>query len=178
MLLMKNTGKITISAIFSALAVVIMLTSYFPYLTYAVPAVAGLFIMIIVIELNIKWAILSYLSSAVFVFLFAETESKFMYIALLGYYPIVKALIEKIGKAFIEIPIKLILFNISVLAVYLLLADIVGISKEEFGDFGKWGAFMLLGIGNFVFILYDIMVSKIAALYIIKLHPRIKKLLM
>ncbi|MBQ6826150.1 MAG: hypothetical protein IJP34_05795 [Clostridia bacterium] len=175
---MKNTKKITLSALMAALAVVMMLVSYFPYLTYAVPAVAGLFIMIIVIELNIKWAILSYLSSAVFVFLFAETESKFMYIALLGYYPIVKALIEKIGKAFIEIPIKLILFNISVLAVYLLLADIVGISKEEFGEFGKWGAFILLGIGNFVFILYDITVSKIAALYIIKLHPRIKKLLM
>ena len=98
----------------AALAVVMMLVSYFPYLTYAVPAVAGLFIMVIVIELNIKWAILSYFCSAVFVFLFAEMESKFMYIALLGYYPIAKALIERINKNFIEIPIKLILFNINV----------------------------------------------------------------
>ena len=39
---MKNTSKITFSAIMSALAVVIMLISYFPYLTYAIPAIAGL----------------------------------------------------------------------------------------------------------------------------------------
>ena len=34
-----------------------MLLSYFPYLTYAVPAVAGLLIMITVIEAGYKWAL-------------------------------------------------------------------------------------------------------------------------
>ena len=86
----------------SALAVVFMLLSYFPYLTYAIPAVAGLFIMATVIEINLKWAFLSYLTSAVLVFLFAEFESRLLYIFFLGYYPILKAIIEKIKKPVIE----------------------------------------------------------------------------
>ena len=79
-----------------------MLLSYFPYLTYAIPAVAGLFIMAVVIELDVKWAFLSYTSSAVLVFLFAEMESKLMYVFFLGYYPIVKALLERMRKPLIE----------------------------------------------------------------------------
>ena len=54
---MKNSKKITFSAIMAALATVIMLVSYFPYLTYAVPAIAGLCIMVVVIEINKKWDI-------------------------------------------------------------------------------------------------------------------------
>ena len=67
---MKNTKKITLCGIFVALSVAIMLVSYFPYLTYSVPAVAGLCIMVIVIEYNWKWAFLGYLASAFLVFLF------------------------------------------------------------------------------------------------------------
>ena len=56
---MKNTNKITLCALLSALAVVLMLTAYFPYLTYAVPAFAGLCIMAVLIEIGPKWAFLS-----------------------------------------------------------------------------------------------------------------------
>ena len=38
----------------AALATAFMLLSYFPYLTYAIPAVAGLFVMVTVIETNYK----------------------------------------------------------------------------------------------------------------------------
>ena len=103
---MKKTSKITFSAIMSAFAVVIMLISYFPYLTYAVPAVAGLAIMIVVIEINCKWAILSYISAAVLSFLFAESESKLLFIGFFGFYSIVKCIIEKINKPVIEWVIK------------------------------------------------------------------------
>ena len=48
-----------------------MLLSYFPYLTYAVPAVAGLFIMAAVIEAGYKWALGAYAAASVLVFLFA-----------------------------------------------------------------------------------------------------------
>ena len=82
---MKNTGKITLCAIMSALAVVIMLVSYFPYLTYAIPAVAGLCVMVVLIETDYKWAFFCYVTSAVLVFLFAELESKFMYVFFFGF---------------------------------------------------------------------------------------------
>ena len=68
---MKKNSKLTLSAMMAALASVFMLLSYFPYLTYAIPALAGLFIMVIVIEIDCKWAIGGYIASAFLVFLLA-----------------------------------------------------------------------------------------------------------
>ncbi len=174
---MKRNTKITLSAMMAACAAVVMLGSYFPYLTYAIPAVAGLFIMVLVIEIDCKWAILGYVASAVAVFLLAEPESKLMYICFFGYYPIVKALVEKQRKPFLEWGIKLAVFNASVILVYLLFANLFGISFEEFGILGKYGAVVFLAAGNGIFVLYDIAVSRMAMFYISMLQPKIKKLL-
>ncbi len=170
---MKNTYKITISAVFSALAVVIMLISYFPYLTYAIPAIAGLCIMVVLIETDYKWALFSYIVSSVLIFLFGETESKLMYVFLFGYYPILKGIIEKINIPVLEWIIKIFVLNIAVLLVYGLLANVFGISDQEFM---KYGAVILLVLANFVFVVYDIAVTRMSMVYMNKLHPKIKKL--
>lgn len=161
----------------SALAVVFMLLSYFPYLTYAIPAVAGLFIMITVIEINLKWAFLSYLSSAVLVFLFAEPESRLLYIFFLGYYPILKAIIEKIKKPVIEWILKVLSFNLAVLVVYMIFAKPMGIDFSDFDTFGKYGALIVLSLGNLAFVLYDIAVSRMATVYMWVVRPKFKNIL-
>lgn len=173
---MKQNTKITLSAMMAALATAFMLLSYFPYLTYAIPAVAGLFIMVTVIEINCKWAAGAYLSSAVLVFLLAEPESKLLYITFFGYYPIVKALLEKFRKPVAEWAVKILLFNSAVLLVYFVFAGAFGVSVEDFGEWGKYGAIGLLGLGNIVFVLYDIAVSRMAMVYMAVLHPKLKKL--
>ena len=92
---MKQTVKITFCGIIAALSAVFMLLSYFPYLTYAVPAVAGLLIMITVIEAGHKWGIGAYIAASALVFLFAEPEGKLLYICFFGYYPILKAVFDR-----------------------------------------------------------------------------------
>lgn len=174
---MKNTGKITFCAIMSALAVVIMLTSYFPYLTYAIPAIAGLCVMIVLIETNYKWAALSYIASAVIILLVGEMESKLLYLFLFGYYPIVKSLIEKINKRYIEFILKLLLFNIVVLAVYGIFSNVFSLSLNDFGVFKKFGVIFLLVLANVVFVFYDVALAKMSIIYIELLHPRINRLL-
>ena len=174
---MKQNTKITLSAMMAALASAFMLLSYFPYLTYAIPAIAGLFIMVVVIEINRKWAFGAYIASAVLVFLLAEPESKLMYIGFFGYYPILKALIDGMRKPAIEWILKLIIFNAAVVTIYFLFAKAFGVSFEDFGDLGKYGAFILLGLGNIVFVLYDIAVSRMAMMYMSLVHPKIKKYL-
>lgn len=161
----------------SALATVVMLMSYFPYMTYAIPAVAGLFIMAALIETDKKWAFLSFAASAVLVFLSGDPESKFLYIFFFGFYPIVKALIEHLNKRALEWILKFAVFNAAVLSVYLIFAKFFGFSLEEFDEFGKYGAYILLLLGNIVFVIYDIAVSRVAVFYIRVLHPKIKKFL-
>lgn len=173
---MKNTSKITFSAIMSALAVVIMLTSYFPYLTYAIPAIAGLCVMVVLIETDYKWAVFTYISSAVLVFMFAEMESKFLYLFLFGYYPILKSLIEKINKQIFEWILKIIIFNILILLVYGVFSKLFALSLDDFGALRQYGVAILLVLSNIVFIVYDIAVSRISMVYINMLHPKINRL--
>ena len=156
---------------------VFMLMSYFPYFTYAVPAVTGLLTMMLVIEINVKWAFAAYIAASVLVFIFAEPESKLMYICLFGYYPIVKALIERINKPAIEWILKLAVFNVAAIMIYAVFAGMFGVSIDDFSTLGKYGAYIFLGFGNAAFVLYDITVSRISGTYIYRIHPKVKKLL-
>ena len=156
---------------------VFMLMSYFPYFTYAVPAVTGLLTMMLVIEINVKWAFAAYIAASVLVFIFAEPESKLMYICLFGYYPIVKALIERINKPVIEWILKLAVFNVAAIMIYAVFAGMFGVSIDDFSALGKYGAYIFLGFGNAVFVLYDITVSRLSGTYIYRIHPKVKKLL-
>ena len=156
---------------------VFMLMSYFPYFTYAVPAVTGLLTMMLVIEINVKWAFAAYIAASVLVFIFAEPESKLMYICLFGYYPIVKALIERINKPVIEWILKLAVFNVAAIMIYAVFAGMFGVSIDDFSTLGKYGAYIFLGFGNAVFVLYDITVSRLSGTYVYRIHPKVKKLL-
>ena len=173
---MNKTFKITFCSMMTALACALMLLAYFPYFTYAVPAMSALFIMATVIECGTKWAVCSYFASAVLVFLTAEPESRLLYICFFGYYTVLKAVIEKIRKPVLEWAIKLAVFNIAVLTVYLIFAGVFGISTDDFGELGKYGAYIFLAVGNGVFVFYDIGVSRIAMAYMTVAHPKIKKL--
>jgi len=161
----------------ASLATAFMLLSFFPYFVYAIPAFAGLFIMVVVIEINKKWALMAYIVSSILVFMLADPESRFLYVFFFGYYPIAKALIEKMHKPIIEWPIKVIIFNASVLSVYLIFSSFFDFSMSEFGELGKYGAYILLALGNVVFVVYDIAVSRMSMFYMIVVHPKIKKIL-
>lgn len=160
-----------------ALSVVFMLLSYFPYFTYAIPAITGLLTMMLVIEINVKWAFAAYVAASVLVFIFAEPESKLMYICLFGYYPIIKALIERINKPVIEWVLKLVVFNAAVLLIYVVFAGMFGISLDDFNVIGKYGVYIFWAFGNAVFVLYDITVSRLSGTYMYRIHPKVKKLL-
>ncbi len=174
---LKQTSKITLSAIMASLATVFMMLSFFPYFVYAIPAVAGLFIMVVVIEIDKKCAFMAYMVSAVLVFLFADPESRFLYVFFFGYYPIAKALIEKMRKPVLEWPIKFVIFNASVISVYVIFSSFFSFSLDEFGELGKYGAYILLALGNVVFVLYDIAVSRFSMFYMAILHPKVKKII-
>ena len=174
---MKKTQKITLCGITAALSAVCMLFSYFPYLTYAIPAASGLFMMVPVVEINRKWAFLSFLTASVAIFLFAEPESKWMYLCFLGYYPILKSLVEQLHSRTLQWILKLLCFHLAVVAVYAVLLKAFGVSTEDFDALGKYGELVILLVGTFVFLVYDVALSRMAALYMVRLHPQIGKLM-
>ena len=174
---MKKTTKITLCALCTALATAFMLTSYFPYLTYAIPAVAGLITMVPLIEIGAIWGVATYAVSAPLVLFFGEIEASLLYVFLFGYYPVLKAVVERINKVWIEWPIKLLCFNIAVLGAYFVSSSVFMISFNDLGDFGKYGTVVFLVLCNSVFVLYDIAISRVSVLYMARIHPKIKRLI-
>ena len=151
-----------------------MLLSYFPYLTYAVPAVAGLLIMVAVIEAGYKWALGAYAAASVLVFLFAEPEGKLLYICFFGYYPILKAVFDRRKSRIVEWVLKLAYFNLAMLLLVLTAALVLSLPEITRGYI-----IALFALGNFTFVIYDILLSMLIFLYISKYRKlfRIDRLL-
>lgn len=177
---MKRTARIALSGLMGALSLVCLLLTVFPFATYALPALASVFLMPIVIECGKKWAVAAYVAVALLSLLIApDLEAKFLFVFFFGYYPIVKSWSESRGRL-VEWVCKLGIFNVAVVAAYALISHI-GFSMEAFelpgvtAPFGVILAAFLLA-GNVVFILYDIALTRLLPLYFSRFQPQLRRL--
>lgn len=161
----------------AALGTAFMLLSYFPYFTYAVPAISGVLTLVVLIEIKGKWPLFTYVVTAVLVFLFAEPEAKFMYILFFGYYPLLKAVIERIRGRVVQYLLKFAVFNSAIFIIYGILSSIIGVDISEFGRYGIIGIACMLLLANVTFYLYDVVLVRVANLYMQMIHPKLKKVL-
>lgn len=173
----KKTKLVALCGIIAAASVVVMLGSYIPFFTYAMPAVAGAFLIVIVLEANKKYAVADYAAVSILSLLLCEKESALCYALLFGFYPIVKGLIEKIDRRVVEWIIKIVLFNVMFTAILLLATYVFGIDAEEMGDLGKYSAIIMYLLGNFMFVLYDIALTTVVSLYMRKYRESFRRLL-
>ncbi|MGL5973398.1 MAG: hypothetical protein ACRCZK_06795 [Oscillospiraceae bacterium] len=177
--MLKKTKKITLTSITCSISITLMLlTTVFPFSSYALPGIAGSLFSIIVIEVNRKWATMCYIvTSLLSVFLVPDKEVAFMFIFLLGYYPILKSLIEEKYNKPIQYIIKILIFNFSIILAYSILIFILKIPsfKLEENNISTLVPVFLLLFGNITFILYDIAITQCIAVYIYKYRNKIFK---
>lgn len=173
----KNSYRIALGGIVSSLCLLCMfLTGVFPLLMYALPAVAGVLMIIIVLDVGRRWAYTTYASVSLLSLLIApDKEAAMMFIGFFGFYPILKSSLEKIKPIVFEYILKFIVFNVAIITSYYVITFVFGITDmlEEFGDYGKYGALIILGIGNIVFIVYDIALTRLISSYINWFRPKI-----
>lgn len=155
--------------------VVMMLSALFPSLSYALPMVAGAIILIPSIEFGTQAALATYISAAILSFILpADKESALFFVLLFGIYPIVKKYYEQISYRVLEYAAKFAHFNASAIGAVWLASFFFSIPIDD-GSLGKWGIPVLLAVGNFAFIFYDIMLTKLVTLYVYKLQPILRK---
>lgn len=176
---MSKTFKIALCGILSALSVALMLCSaIIPFSSYYVPMLAGALGISAVIEADKKYAFFVYVTASVLsVLTVPDKEAVIMYILFMGYYPILKGFFEEKFKILTEFILKFLTFNASMISFFLIGIHILGIPKEEYTIGGIYLPWVFLIFGNLIFILYDKMLSQMVNVYIIKIHPRLKKLL-
>ena len=122
--------------IVAALSLVLMISvAIIPFLTYALPAVAGALIIFIVVEIDRKWAFGVYSAVAILsMLLVPEKEVAVMYLAFFGYYPILKSLIEAKIPTALGWVIKLLSFISTMVISYYLMIRFMGVTLDETGN--------------------------------------------
>ena len=173
-----NAFKVALGGVVSALSVVLMFsTGLIPTLTYAIPAMAGMLLIVISIEISPKFATVVYVAvSMLSLLVVADKEAAVMYAAFFGYYPIIKGFIEKKLSGVVEWIVKYVIFNIAVISAYFVVSKIFMISYEDLGSLGKYAMPVFLVICNIVFALYDIALTRLLSAYIYNWRKYIKRM--
>ena len=176
---MKNTAKITVCGVISALAIVLMLGTNIPIMLYTVPALTGILFLIPAVELSPKWGFLCFGITAILsVILPTEREALIMFIGLLGYYPTVKLLVERLQSRVLGTIIKFITFNVSVTGCFFVTAKLLGINifkNERFSTTIMVVAVYL--VGNIAFSIFDFALTRILNMYFIKFRKQVRKIM-
>ncbi len=165
-----------LSAILSALGVLILfLGSVVDVLDLTAAMLASILSAVVLIEAGRHWPWLMYAVTAAIALLLLPNKLPAVIFAMTGYYPIVKQRLERM-KSFIPWALKLVLFN-ALFTVFLLLCStffpsvdlllIPSLSREL-------NALIAYALGNGVFVLYDIALSKLITYYIFVLRDRLR----
>lgn len=176
LLIMKKSLKITLSGIMAALGTAVMFLSFFPYATFSVPAVASFAVMLVLLEVGIPYSIGTYIVIGVLSLLLCEKEASLYFVTLMGLYPVIKALCERVKSRVVEWVLKMLYLNAAVGVSYLVLTYIMGIKIEETSKFSFMLIITLL-LGNIAFVLYDRCLSSLADFYFRKIHKSVAKIL-
>ncbi len=163
-----------------ALSITLMLlTGFVPFGTFALPAFSGILLVVVFVELGVKWAMLSYVGASIISFFIApDREAALFFILIFGYYPQLKFFIDKKIKNHLlaYIP-KFLIFNTAVASIYFIIIYLLGLTEilVNMGEFGMWGIALAVVISNFTFFVYDKAIYSCLLYYRYKIRPKINR---
>lgn len=176
---MKNkSGKLALGGVMTALALVFLLLSAIPVTEISLAVLAGMVGVPVVIEAGRRAGLLQYAAVSLLALLLVPSpESKGLYIAFFGYYPLLKAVLEgsRLPRP-AEWGIKLGAFNGSMVAAYYILLTFFHLDADAFSIGGVPLPWVFLLAGNLVFLLYDWCLTRLIGMYMQRWHRRVRRL--
>lgn len=166
-----SARRVAFTAVFTALAVAFMyIGCVLPTGQLGFLGLASLLGIAATVEFGLPGGLFVWLGGAILGLLILPSKTvAWLFAVFFGPYPAVKALSEKRGRA-VEWCVKMAFFNLALsLAVFVLKAALVA-----FGSY-RFGTAILYVLGNAVFVLFDIAVTRAVTFYMQKLHPRLRK---
>lgn len=173
---MKDTKKITLSAMLTALGVVIMLLgAVIEMLDLTVGAIASLIVVFVFVEIGKPYHWLVWLCTSLITALIYPGSALWIeYFLIFGIYPILKAYIERLPK-WSWWPVKLVYINAVVGMLALAMEKLLGIPFFE--DEGVWMRVLFWALLNVAFVMYDIFLRTLLRVYFVKYRERIISLI-
>ena len=172
-----QSSRIAFCGLMTALSVVLMLAGgIIPIATYAVPMMAGILLLPVLIEYGKKSAWTSYAAVSLIVLMLGiDKEAAFFYI-FLGYYPILKWDIERMNRKSLKLPIKLLVFNVSLVLMYALLGLVMNMDAvmQEFTDMGAVLLLVFILTLNACLLLFDRLMLPLVYIYANRIAPKLR----
>lgn len=182
---MKETKKLTMSAISVALSVVFMaLGAFIEVLDLTSAALSSIVMLFVFIEIRKPYTYLVWLASSLLGFAFFPQSFVWVtYFLVFGIYPILKAYIEKLKRPF-WLPVKLLYFNVASPLMILASEYLLGIpffSDDLSIPFLEENTFILkiviYVLLNVALIVYDYFLTVMVRFYFSTFRKRIEKIL-
>ena len=169
--------KVALGGVVAALSLLFMiLAGVTSTLVYAIPMITGALLMMLVVEFGHGFAGLIYVAvSIISLLLLGNKEAAIMYVAFFGYYPIIKSILEKHIKGFVCWIVKYLIFNVAMVVSYFVITKIFMISFDDIESFGKFALPLLLLAGNVLFVMYDVVLTRLVSIYLYRWRKSIKR---
>ena len=154
---MKQQAKrVAVCSMMAACSVVVMLLGAVLSLgMYLCPMLVGLSLMLIGREYGIRYQLMLWIVISVLcIILVPNPEENLMFAGLFGWYPALRPILERVPKS-LRMLIKLLVFNTTVIALEAL---IIYVLVPEMLDSAM--LFLLLLMGNVMFVMYDRVIPK------------------
>lgn len=177
-----QSRKTAFCGVLGAMSVVLLLLGNVLQVgTYAAPMLACFLLVPVQEEFGNREALLLYLTVAFLsMIMVPDKELALFYILVLGYYPVVKAELDRLRSRVLRWGLKFLFFNLAVLLMYaLLLAFFAGPAlREEFLSAGTVMLVLLWATVNVSFLLCDLALNSIRLAYRLRLRPKLKRWLL
>ncbi len=170
------TFRLVYCSLIAAISAGLMLiASVIPFGKYAAPVISGLLLISIVIEYGWEWAMAAFSVVGVLTLLLSSNKEPALYfVALFGYYPAIKAVLEeKIKHRGKRMVVKLLIFNAAAVLGYFAATRLLMIPEEAFSIRGFFNPLLFLLIGNVLFVLYDMAIVVYVRLYVKQFRDRV-----
>ena len=173
-----RTKRVAVSGMMIALGVIILYVgSLIEVLDISMAAIASLLCIVAVIEYGRGYAVMVYAATALVAMLvLPEKFTPSLYAILIGYYPIVKELIERMGKksfkkvlGAVRWAVKLAFFNVAFLAFALVAIYLLVLPETE-----EWMKITMFLLANVTFVVYDVALTRLISFYIFRVRPRLR----
>ena len=168
----KATRYLTASAVLAALGVVFLaLGALVEVLDLTMAVIASLTVVFAVIELRGKYPILVYLVTAVLALLLLPSKTPALVYALFaGYYPILKAVFEGRFSRTVAWIFKILVFCTAAVLTVLVSVRLLMLYEVAFKT---WYIALLLPLAG-VFVLYDVALTRLITVYLVRLRGRFR----
>jgi hypothetical protein len=168
-----GAGRAALVGVLSALSLAVLyFAALAPVGQLGLVALSGLLPAVAVISAGLPAGVLCYAATGILgLLLIPDKGGAALYLLFFGLYPLVKCLIERLGKLPLEFVCKLAFFNVTFAVAWFTLRAVLLAGLPA--AFEK--LWLLWTVGNAVFMVYDLGFSRIIALYRIRIDKLVRR---